>query len=122
MKKQNNSLEANTLFNKLKSWLYNLFHNSSQGKIEAQENIQTNTIQVDESSKQKGFFEEYKDKEMRRQYLLDLQRKYKNKQIREDEMLEEDRISLENLYIEQNNELKRKIRSYDSKIKILKSS
>lgn len=117
MKKQNNSLETNTLFSKLKSWLYNLFHSSSKGKIEKQESVQTNTIQVDKSSsEQKGFFEEYKEKEMRRQYLLDLQRKYKNKQIREDEMSEEDRISLENLYIEQNNELKRKIRSYDSKI------
>jgi type I restriction enzyme R subunit len=33
-----------------------------------------------------------------------------------DELSEEDRIDLENLYIEQNNELRRKISSYDSKI------
>lgn len=32
-------------------------------------------------------------------------------------MSEEDRIDLENLYIEQNEELKRKIKSYDHKMK-----
>ena len=47
---------------------------------------------------------------------MNLQRKYKNKEVFEEDMSEEDRIDLENLYIEQNTELKRKIRSLESKI------
>lgn len=116
MNNQNNSLEPNTLFNKVKTWLYNLFHKSLKNNTKSQE-VQLNTIKANENSdRPKDFFEEFKEKEMKRQYLLDLQMKYKSKQIREDEMSEEDRIGLENLYIEQNNELKRKIRAIDSKI------
>lgn len=59
---------------------------------------------------------EYREQSKRRQYLLSLQRKYKNKEILEEEMSEEDRIDLEKLYEEQNAELKRKIKSLDSRI------
>lgn len=117
MKKQNNSLETSTLFNRIKNWLFNLFHRSLKDDIDSQEIKELGTNKISENNdRPKDFLKEFKEKEMKRQYLLDLQLKYKGKQIREDEMSEEDRIGLENLYIEQNTELKRKIRSIDSKI------
>ena len=117
MNKQNNSLEPSTLLNRIKNWLYNLLHKSLKDDIDSREITELGTNNNSENSnRSKDFLEEFKEKEMKRQYLLDLQLKYKCKQVREDEMSEEDRIGLENLYIEQNNELKRKIRSIDSKI------
>lgn len=118
MKKQNNDLESFKLFNKVKSWIYNLFNkasnmNSKLNDVEVRAN-ETNNLK--NSVKKSGFFEEYKKKNERREYLLNLQRRYKAKEILEQDMSEDDRSDLENLYIEQNNELKRKIRSYDSKI------
>ncbi|MBQ9279699.1 MAG: hypothetical protein IJ215_01440 [Clostridia bacterium] len=62
------------------------------------------------------FLKEHREKNERRQYLLNLQRKYKNKELLEEEMSEEDKIALENLYMEQNAELKRRIRTLESKI------
>lgn len=119
MKNQNNSLETNTIFSKIKSWWYNLFHKSNGNSIEPQNVSQDTNNALNEEiniNKPKDFFEEYKEKNERREYLLNLQRKYKNKEILEEEMTEEDRTDLENLYMEQNMELKRKIRSFDSKI------
>lgn len=121
MNNQNNSLETNNVFSKIKVWLYNLFHKSKKFEINV---VSTNNLenqsgtlnekQNDENDK--VFFEEYKEQNERRQYLLSLQRRYKKKEILEEEMSEEDRIDLEKLYEEQNAELKRKIKSLDSRI------
>lgn len=114
MKNQNNSLKTNSIISKVKVWFYNLFHKSQADENELNN---SNSPAIENSNDiQKNFFEEYKEKSERRQYLLALQRKYKNKEILEKDMNEQDRIDLENLYVEQNTELKRKIRATDSKI------
>ena len=114
MKEKNNSLKENTLFNKVKSWLYGLFHKSK--RIENEVNY-SNSFKLENNNEiNYDFFEEYKEKSERRQYLLALQRKYKNKEIFEKDINEQDRNDLKNLYIEQNTELKRKIQAVDFKI------
>ena len=118
MKKHSNVLESTTFFNKVKSWVYNLFHKAPNmnSKIEAIETRADEINDLKSSVKRDDFFKEYKQKNERREYLLNLQRKYKAKEILEQDMSKDDRSDLENLYIEQNNELKRKIRSYNLKI------
>lgn len=114
MKNQNNSLKTNGFISKVKLWFYNIFHKSqaSENKLNNSNSLNTEKNNV----LQKSFFEEYKEKNDRRQYLLVLQKKYKNKEILEKDMNEQDRIDLENLYVEQNTELKRKIRGMETKI------
>ena len=112
--KEHNNLEFN-LLNKIKSWVYRLFHKSQQSISSSP--LEQSVDSTAEKIKQDNFFDEYKLKNERRQYLLDLQKKYKAKEILENDMSEEDKIDLENLYIEQNEELKRKIKSYDYKMK-----
>lgn len=112
--KEHNNLEFN-LLNKIKSWVYRLFHKSQQSISSSP--LEQSVDSTAEKIKQDNFFDEYKLKNERRQYLLDLQKKYKAKEILEKDMSEEDKIDLENLYIEQNEELKRKIKSYDYKMK-----
>lgn len=109
MNNQNNNLEKNNIFSKMKAWFNGLFHKPkiTETNMKNQENV---------DRKPKDFFEEYKEKEKRRQYLFELQKKYKNKEMLEKDMSEEDKDDLEKLYIEQNMELKRKIKAYDSKI------
>lgn len=111
--REHNDLESNWI-NKIKSWVHRLFHKSTQGiSSSVNEQLVNSTI---EKVKENDFFDEYKQKNERHQYLLNLQRKYKSKEILEKDISEKDRIDLENLYVEQNNELKRKIRSYDYEI------
>ncbi len=64
-----------------------------------------------------NFLDEYRLKNERRKYLIDLQKKYKSGVITENDMSREDLNDLINLYIEQNMELKRKIKSYEMKMK-----
>lgn len=111
--REHNDLGANWI-DKIKSWVYCLFHKPTQMiSSSIDEQLVNSTI---EKAKENNFFDEYKQKNERQQYLLNLQRKYKSKEILEKDMSEEDRIDLENLYVEQNNELKRKIRSYDHEL------
>ena len=119
MKNQNNSLKSNNLFSKVKAWLYNMFKRSQKNRTNFENTDQVNATTVNEikvNNKPKNYFEECKEKNERRQYLLNLQTKYKNKEILEENMNEEDRTDLENIYMEQNMELKRKIRALDSEI------
>lgn len=116
MRRDYNKIEMSSLFSKVKSWLHHLFHRTNN-LIE--ESTVDAPVDNEKSTRINNFFEEYKLKNERRDYLLDLQKKYKAGIISEGDMNEQDRIDLENLYIEQNMELKRKIRSYDSKIKKL---
>lgn len=118
MKNQNDSLENQNLFLKVKSWLYNIFHNS-QLRESKTENIKSINIVLNEAkldNKPNNFRESYAEKNERRQYILDLQRKYKNKEILEENMSDEDRFDLENLYEEQNTALKRRIKELELKI------
>lgn len=118
MKNQNDSLENQNLFLKVKSWLYNIFHNS-QLRESKTENIESINIVLNEAkldNKPNNFRESYAEKNERRQYILDLQRKYKNKEILEENMSDEDRFDLENLYEEQNTALKRRIKELELKI------
>ncbi len=113
MRKDYNKIEMSSLFSKVKSWLYHLFHRTNnligESTVDA-------PIDNEKNTNANNFFEEYKLKNKRREFLLDLQKKYKAGIISEIDMNEEDKNDLENLYIEQNTELKRKIRFYDSKI------
>ena len=118
MKNQNDSLENQNLFLKVKSWLYNIFHNS-QLRESKTENIESINIVLNEAkldNKPNNFRESYAEKNERRQYILDLQRKYKNKEILEENMSDEDRFDLENLYEGQNTALKRRIKELELKI------
>lgn len=118
MKNENDGLETNNLFFKVKSWLYNIFHKSqiSESKSDKTESTSIVLNEQKDNNKPSNFFEDYREKTERRQYLLNLQRKYKNKEILEENMSDEDRIGLENIYAEQNAELKRRIKALDSKI------
>jgi hypothetical protein len=98
MRKQNNDLEKNNMFSKLKSWLYNLFHKSKNNKTLIQK-IETSQIKKPSEIKPQTLFEEHRQKNERYQYLLDLQRKYKNKEKLEKDMSAEDRTDLENLFM-----------------------
>lgn len=61
-------------------------------------------------------FDEYRKKNERHQYLLQLQKKFENKLILESDISESDKADLEVLYMEQISNLKRKIRTVESKI------
>ncbi len=113
--KEKNSLKQTSIFSSLKSWWYKLFHkfNANEKNIK---DVENDKIKNEKEIHSKSIFEEYKEINERRTYLLDLQRKYKRKEILEENMSINDKIDLENLYIEQNTELKRKIRALDNKI------
>lgn len=118
MKNQNELLEIKNLFLKVKTWLYNAFHKSqiSQIKTENIESVNTVSNEQKDDNNQNNFCESCIEKNERRQYLLNLQRKYKNKEILEENMNDEERLGLEQLYDEQNIALKRRIKELDSKI------
>ena len=64
----------------------------------------------------KNTFDEYRKKSERHQYLLQLQNMFENKMILESDIGESDKADLEALYMEQISNLKRKIRTVESKI------
>lgn len=110
---KNKNLKVDSLFDKVRSWLYDLFH---KNKVKQLAPIEEQSNKTKSDDKKSNTFEEYQLKNERREYILNLQKKYKAKEIRQEEMSEEDRTDLENLYIEQNQELKRKIRTLEYKI------
>ena len=116
MKNQNNSLEKNNIFSKIKSWWYNIFHKAKKEKVNA---VEDTVVSGNNKSEERNIFDEYRRKNERRRYLLQLQNKYENKMILESEMSERDKNELESLYIEQIGDLKRKIKSVDTKIQKL---
>ena len=76
MKNQNKSLEKNTIFSKIKSCIYNLFHKSEKNKLslKCDEDTTTTSNVLKENNTANKFFEEYKLKTERHQYLLNLQK------------------------------------------------
>lgn len=115
MKNQNNSLEKNSIFSKIKSWWYNIFHKSSKAK-ENLNNTQDATVSENNKLEETNMFDECRKKNERRMYLLQLQNKYENKIISESEINEKDKIDLEALYVEQIRDLKIKVKGVESKI------
>ena len=115
MKNQNNSLEKNNIFSKIKSWWYNIFHKTK--KVEEEIKVVQDTI-ANENGKneERNIFDEYRKKNERQKCLLQLQNRYENKMILESDMSESDKTELEALYIEQINNLKRKVKTVESKI------
>lgn len=116
MKNQNNSLEKNNIFSKIKSWWYNIFHKAKKEKINA---VEDTVVSENNKSEERSIFDEDRKKNDRHRYLLQLQNKYENKMIVESDMSENDKAELEALYIEQIGDLKRKIKSVDTKIQKL---
>lgn len=115
MKNQNKSLEKNSVFSRIKSWWYNIFH-----KEKKEINVIQNTVVVENNKREEiNIFDEYKKKNERNKYLQKLQKKYEDKIILEKDMSERDKSDLETLYIEQISDLKRKIKSVDNKIQKL---
>ncbi len=113
MKNQNNGLSTKNWFYRIKTWWHNFF---SKSKL-IDDNVkkeQTSNCESAEITKKENDW--YTEKYERKKYLLDLQRKYKNNEILEENIIEQDRIDLENLFIEQNDELKRRIIMLDRKI------
>lgn len=118
MKNQNNSLEKNNIFSKIKSWWYNIFHKTK--KVEEETKVVQDTIANENNkNKERNIFDEYRKKNERHKYLLQLQNRYENKMILESDISEKDKTDLEALYIEQIGDLKRKIKSVDTKIQKL---
>lgn len=74
--KEHNDLELN-LLNKIKSWIYRLFHKSQQSISSS--SLEQSVDFTAEKSRQDNFFEEYKLKNERHQYLLDLQKNIRQK-------------------------------------------
>lgn len=116
MKNQNKSLEKNSIFSKIKSWWYNLFHKVKKEEVQVVQNV---IVSENNKMEENNIFDEYRKKNERRRYLFQLQNKYENKMILESEMNENDKAELEVLYIEQIGDLKRKIKSVDTKIQKL---
>lgn len=112
MKYKNNSMEKKNLFSTIKSWFYNLFHNSKENNDEKQ----NNKIEKSTMHKEQNIFDEYRKKNERHQHLVQLQQKYENKEILEENMSIEDKADLEKLYEEEIIALKRKIRSFEIKL------
>ena len=122
MKNQNNGLERKNLFFKIKSWLYNLFYKSSNIN---EENIGEPKEANQESitkNKEQNVFDEYRKMNERYQYLLQLQKRFENKNIHETDMNQNDKKDLEKLYIQQIGELKVNIGLVESKIKKITSN
>ena len=114
--KKNNDLQNVNIFSKVKSWIYHLLKKDvrAESKVEC---TNTSDIQSFQPKTTNNFFEEYKMKSDRRQYLLDLQKKFESKSVLEKDINSEDQKDLESLYMEQIDELKRNIHSVDYKIK-----
>lgn len=113
MKNQNNSLEINNIFSKIKSWWYNVFHKAKKEKVYT---VEDTIVDRKNKSEETNIFDEYRKKNERHKYLLQLQSRYENKIILESDMSENDKTELEALYIEQINNLKRKVKTVESKI------
>ena len=114
--KENNNLQNVNIFSKVKSWIYHLLKKAVRAESKV-EYANTSDIQSSQLKTTNNLFEEYKMKSDRRQYLLDLQKKFESKLVLEKDINNEDQKDLESLYVEQINELKRNIRSVDYKIK-----
>lgn len=112
MENQNNSLETNNIFSKIKSWWYNIFHKAKKEKVYAVEDA---IVSEKNKSEETNIFGEYRKKNERHKYLLQLQNRYENKMILESDISENDKTELEALYIEQINNLKRKVKTVESK-------
>lgn len=108
---------SNTFWGKIKSWWYNIFHKSKkldECLIQEDNNVNKSTSIVEEN-----IFDEYRRKTKRHNYLLQLQKRFENKIILENEISDVDKSDLEVLYIEQINNLKRNIRTVENKIQKL---
>lgn len=70
-------------------------------------------------NKEESIFDEYRKKHERHKYLLQLQKRFESKMILESDMSKSDKAELEDLYIEQIADLKRKIKSVDVKVQKL---
>lgn len=116
------SNKSNDIFSNIKSWIYNLFHGSKmlEEKKENSKADETYNNSKNDVTIKKTYFEEQIEKSERHAYLIELQKKYKNHLILEENMSDDDKKDLESLYITQNNELKRKIRTLN--IKMLKNN
>ena len=119
MKNQNNSLEKNNIFSKIKSWWYNIFHKAKKEKVNA---VEDTVVSENNKSEESNIFDEYRKKNERHKYLLQLQNSYENKMILESDMSESDKTELEALYIEQIGDIKRKIKSVNTKIQKLNNT
>lgn len=116
MKNQNNSLKKWNVFSRIKYWWYNIFRNSKkiEEKIDNKQNTTTSA-----SLEGNNVLEEYRKKSERYKYLMQLQNKFENKLIFESDISENDKVELEALYVEQINDLRRKIKNTESKIQKL---
>lgn len=112
MKKNNNALQKNSFLLKLKSWLFNLVHKNK--KQEIVESISESEILIEK----KIPFSELREVNERHKYLLDLQHKFENNEIAEEDINDEDRTDLEKLYNEQISNIKREIVMYEKKMNV----
>ena len=112
--------QRNTFFNNIKSWLYNIFHKSKKlNECLIKQEDTEECESVSNKFQEKNSFDEYKKKAERHNYLLQLQKKFENKDILESEINEIDKADLVALYIEQIKNLKRDIRIIENKIRKL---
>ena len=91
MKNENNSLEKNNIFSKIKSWWYKIFHKSKKAEEKSSDNQDT-SVGVNNQLEVKNTFDEYRKKNERRQYLMQLQNKFENKIILENDISESDKV------------------------------
>ena len=109
---------SNTFFSNIKSWWYNIFHKSKK-LDECSTKEEDNNANKSTSVEERNIFDEYRRKTEKHNYLLQLQKRFENKIILENEISDVDKSDLEVLYIEQINNLKRNIRTVENKIQKL---
>lgn len=94
-------VNENSVFYKIKSFFRNLFHKDK----EIENNVPINTISNDD--KRSAFLEGLKNIENEDSLLLKLQKQYRNGEIKEEDMTEEQKKSLCALYDKQIADLKK---------------
>lgn len=94
-------VNENSVFYKIKSFFRNLFHKDK----EIENNVPINTISND--NKRSAFLESLKNIENEDSLLLKLQKQYRNGEIKEEDMTEEQKKSLCTLYDKQIADLKK---------------
>lgn len=100
-------VNENSIFYKIKSFFKNLFHkdNNVESNI-AVETISNDNI-VKNDDKKSAFVESLKNIENEETILLKLQKQYRNREIKEEDMTEEQKNSLYALYDKQIADLKK---------------
>lgn len=111
MEKSLTKINENNIFYKIKSFFVNLFKKKENTIV-----TENNVTSIKEKTETKSLIEEISGKNSEELALVELQKKYKNGEILEDEMTKEQVDALCDLYDIQNEKLRSEIEYKEKKI------